>query len=169
MSSETMAAAAGQGKNAPAPAGRQADGAGLDEDDISGAFVLGMQNGLLRINNQTYYVKEISYDYPRRKLLRAIEVFAQGVKVRDIIVAMDDTMLGGAEDGFVVTRDRFYYREMWEPPQSFALKDIKGVGVDKGKVVVHAGGREHRFSFGFQTCAEMARALSTLMFLRSPN
>ena len=80
-------------------------------------------------------------DIPLKKSLPAIASYAHSITVSDIILLYDDTALGGAKDGFIITKDRFFLKESLERPKSIGSASIKSVdyhsGVMSKKIIIN--------------------------------
>lgn len=75
----------------------------------------------------------IKPNIPRQKALNAIEKYAKGVKANDIEILFDDTILGSAKRGFLVTNKAIYiYTDFKEAVYHYDIKDIKSIEVKNG-------------------------------------
>jgi hypothetical protein len=77
-------------------------------------------------------------DIPKRKLVGAINGYAQGVAEDDVLVLVDNTVFGGAGDGLLVSRDLFAAHDIMEPPVRVPIAEVRDVRLDSG---VFAGNR----------------------------
>ena len=64
---------------------------------------------------------------PALKLDGAIETYAEDIKKGDVLLLYDNTVLGGAQDGLLLTADAVYWRNMAEDPEHVRYADIKTV------------------------------------------
>lgn len=64
---------------------------------------------------------------PAKKALSAVESYAPNVAQADILVLVDDTVFGGAKEGFLITRDAIHVRNTAENPKRIALTDVRSV------------------------------------------
>lgn len=83
-----------------------------------------------------YYFKDQKiYFYPnipQAKLVNAISAYAPTVSPEDVIILQDDTLMGGSKEGILLTYDRIFFHELFSPPVSIALADIKSIAPIEG-------------------------------------
>ncbi|WP_346796053.1 hypothetical protein R5M92_11325 [Halomonas sp. Bachu 37] len=53
---------------------------------------------------------------PAKKLLNALS-YAPGVNPDEVLILVDDTVFGGAKDGFLVTREAIFCHEIMTPKE----------------------------------------------------
>jgi len=73
---------------------------------------------------------------PQRKLMGAIESRGAGLKPTDVVVLVDDTMMGGAGDGVIVTEQAMVIKEMFDDPSWIPMRMLKELTTRKGKFYV---------------------------------
>lgn len=66
-------------------------------------------------------------DIPENKLRAAINEYARGVSVDEVLLLVDDTVFGSATDGFLLTSDEIYSHQMAKDPEMMRFKDIHSV------------------------------------------
>lgn len=71
---------------------------------------------------------------PAKKSQGAISAYAQAVTPDQILVLVDDTVFGSATDGFLLTQDAVYARNMGENPRKLPLVDIETVAFNSGRL-----------------------------------
>ena len=78
---------------------------------------------------------------PEKKMLNAIQKYAPAVGVGDILVLVDDTVFGSANEGVLITKDMIYSNQKMERPVKFELNKIKNVtfvgGVMSQKIYIN--------------------------------
>lgn len=78
---------------------------------------------------------------PLKKCTPAMASYASVITARDIILLYDDTALGGAKDGFIITKDRFFLKEAFESPKSIGASSISSIdyqsGVMSKKIIIN--------------------------------
>jgi len=57
-----------------------------------------------------------------------------------ILVLYDDTLFGGAKDGFLITPERLCWKNIWEHPRQLAWPDIAPASILAGGGQVHIAG-----------------------------
>lgn len=72
---------------------------------------------------------------PEKKLKNAIRSFAPGIKAEDVLLLADDTVLGSAENGLLLTKDALYGKEIWEKPKKISLFRNTAVSVKESKTL----------------------------------
>jgi hypothetical protein len=71
-------------------------------------------------------------DIPRRKALGAISGYAPGVVEQDVLVLVDNTVFGGAGDGFIITPTLFAAHDMADSPVRIPISEVRDVRLDTG-------------------------------------
>jgi hypothetical protein len=51
-------------------------------------------------------------NFPARKLSNVLKTYAEGVSVHDVLMLFDNTVLGGAKEGFLLTDEALYWNNM---------------------------------------------------------
>ena len=64
--------------------------------------------GKYNMGNHIFIVGNLNAD----KLNNAKEKYASNMKIKDVLIQYDDTMWGGARDGFIMTGDTFYWHNL---------------------------------------------------------
>ncbi|SHN72595.1 hypothetical protein [Desulfovibrio litoralis] len=64
---------------------------------------------------------------PKEKLLNATKTYATRISSNDVLILLDDTLMGGAKEGMVLTRDSVFFHELLTDPVVFKMKDIDSV------------------------------------------
>jgi hypothetical protein len=67
---------------------------------------------------------------PTKKLNNAIKSYAQSLRHRDILALCDDTLFGGAEDGFIIARKGIFYKNLFEKPRCFLYTQLDSVYIN---------------------------------------
>ena len=118
-----------------------------------------------KINNEdkSYYIRVKSKGYfPKKKIQNAINKYAKSVNINDVLVFYDDTLLGSGTDGFCVTKDTFYYKEMLESPGFFDIHEIAKVNFDGKKIFVDTIKGRHSFNFSSLDNKELALSIEKI-------
>jgi hypothetical protein len=66
---------------------------------------------------------------PGKKLAGAISSYAKNVEPSEVLILIDNTVLGGAEDGVLVTRDAIYAKQSFENAKFLPLKVINSIEI----------------------------------------
>lgn len=66
-------------------------------------------------------------EIPEKKMLNAIQKYAPSVELGDILVLVDDTVFGSANEGVLITKDVIYSNRLMEKLIKFELNKIKNV------------------------------------------
>jgi hypothetical protein len=67
---------------------------------------------------------------PTKKLNNAINSYTQSLRHRDILALCDDTLFGGAEDGFIIARKGIFYKNLFEKPRCFLYTQLDSVYIN---------------------------------------
>lgn len=89
---------------------------------------------MLLSNCDNFYVGD---EIPRRKVMNAIESYANYVSRQDVLVLFDDTAFGSASDGFLMTSDAIYAKELFSDGVEINIEDIRDIGSDGKKLFVN--------------------------------
>ena len=72
------------------------------------------------------------------KIEKAIQAYAQKETPSSVICVFDDTFMGGAEDGFIVTNKTFYAHNAFSNEViKLPLKDFQSIIVQKGNLIIN--------------------------------
>ena len=96
---------------------------------------------------------------PRKKLDAAYET--HGRSISKVLVQYDDTLFGGADDGFVMTVTTLHWKNLAEDPKSLRWGDIDPAGVS-----VHEEGvtvRDHQIELVLEEAKPMRAGLARLI------
>ncbi|CAK7067068.1 MAG: hypothetical protein DELT_01689 [Desulfovibrio sp.] len=74
---------------------------------------------------------------PEQKLSNAINAYATRVPCEDVLVLLDDTMMGGAKEGMILTRDHVFFHEFLTDPVTVKLADIESVFAKDGSLFIN--------------------------------
>lgn len=74
-------------------------------------------------DNSIFFYPEI----PEKKMLNAIQKYAPSVEPADILVLVDDTVFGSANEGVLITKDYIYSNQKMEKPIKFELSKANNV------------------------------------------
>lgn len=74
-------------------------------------------------DNSVFFYPEI----PEKKMLNAIQKYAPSVELEDVLVLVDDTVFGSANEGFLITKDLICANQKMEKPIKFEFEKIKNV------------------------------------------
>lgn len=74
----------------------------------------------------------VAPNIPNDKLFNAISSYAMDVKKDRILILLDDTLMGSAKDGMLVSKDAVYIKEAFERYKKFEIKDIYIIYAKKG-------------------------------------
>ena len=84
--------------------------------------------------SNTFFIKP---DIPDQKISNAIKTYAQDAKKEDVLILIDDTFWGGAEDGTLLTYDTLYLHEKFQKPKSFPLSLINFIDNDGNDLYIN--------------------------------
>lgn len=105
--------------------------AGDDEDDEDWEWtdenIVAYAQELMGSHDALFYAPKIPAD--KLKSARATHR-ASLERDEQVLVLFDDTVFGGADDGFIVTSERFAWKNIMESPKSFAWDEIDADEVD---------------------------------------
>ncbi|WP_404343040.1 hypothetical protein [Vreelandella venusta] len=74
---------------------------------------------------------------PAKKLLNALS-YAPGVNPDDVLILVDDTVFGGAKDGFLVTQEAIFCHELMTPKKQISLHNIKEICIgEKTQILIN--------------------------------
>jgi len=96
-----------------------------------------LKEKLADIEGKTY----ISPNIPEKKLANAVKAFSYDGDEGAIIGILDNTMLGSAKEGVMLTGDRIFLKEAFEKPSTFNFSEINDV-VYEINVSVNSKGKE---------------------------
>lgn len=82
-------------------------------------------------------------DIPYSKSANVVDSYAKGVNVDEIILLYDDTALGGAKDGFIITSEKIYAHQFLMPPISINLNEIDFISTSDHDFLING---EKKFS-----------------------
>lgn len=72
-----------------------------------------------------------SPNIPRDKLNNAINSYAFGVNADDVLVLVDETLLGSGKEGMLITNKHIYIKETFESPKQYKLENIESIYAKK--------------------------------------
>jgi hypothetical protein len=64
-------------------------------------------------------------NFPARKLANVLKTYAEGVIANDVLLLFDNTVFGGAKEGFLMTDEALYWHNMKSP-----FKTLKFTALD---------------------------------------
>ncbi len=114
---------------APAPAREPRPG--VRTPTTPPATVEQIKAALGRVRDKRLFLGKAS---PSAKARNAIAAYATRVKPGDILLLYDNTLLGGARDGLLMTGAKVYWRNSWLSLGSKSYQNINKVDVDVSKV-----------------------------------
>lgn len=71
-------------------------------------------------------------DIPKTKLYNALTSFGWKIQPEDTILLLDDTILGSASEGIILTRNHFAWKEIYKRPQLIHLTSNISFSAQKG-------------------------------------
>lgn len=83
-------------------------------------------------------------DIPEKKMKNAIEAYASSVEKEDILVLIDNTVFGKADEGLLITKEMLYTRLAFENKIKIELSQIKNVSLVEGALscTLHINGNK---------------------------
>jgi hypothetical protein len=69
---------------------------------------------------------------PHKKLKKALDSYAKGIKEEDVLVLIDNTFFGSAKDGAILTPTTFYAYNFRKKSQFIELNEIKTMYLEEG-------------------------------------
>lgn len=84
-------------------------------------------------SNRLFLVPEIPYS----KSANVVDSYAMNIDVDEIILLYDDTALGGAKDGFIITNDRIYAHQFLMQPVSIKINEIDFITVSEHDFLIN--------------------------------
>jgi hypothetical protein len=85
-------------------------------------------------DTQTYVGSAI----PRNKLHNAVSAYAiYSLDAKDVLALYDDTLFGGAKDGFLLATEEILWRNLGDTPHTLSWSDLKRVGRSPSGVKVN--------------------------------
>ena len=100
----------------------------IDDDKIKEIF-----NKYSFDDLKVYFSPEI----PEKKLKNAIEAYAYDLEPDDVILLLDETLLGGAKEGMLVSSEAIYFHELLTKPVVVKIADIENVSTNDNSIVVN--------------------------------
>lgn len=79
----------------------------------------------------------IAPDIPKKKIGGAIEGYGAGVRARDVVALIDDTVFGGAKEGMLITENEILAKAILEPVSRVALDKIKEISAEGSRVYIN--------------------------------
>jgi hypothetical protein len=61
------------------------------------------------------------------KLTNALASYGQGASARSVVLFYDDTLFGGAREGFIITTKGVYWKNLFAPPETISFRNIRKV------------------------------------------
>jgi hypothetical protein len=74
-------------------------------------------------------------DLPARKLANVLKTYAEGVNTKDILLLFDNTLMGSANDGFLMTDEAIYWHNMKSPFKTLKLTALDHVMCERSVTV----------------------------------
>ena len=100
---------------------------------IGGDKIMAILNKYSFNDEDIYFAPEI----PEKKLKNAINAYAPGLKSDDVLLLLDDTLMGGAKEGALLSRGSIFFHELFSDPVTVKFSDIKDVSVKDTSIVVN--------------------------------
>lgn len=99
----------------------------MEECEILKNMILNLDgtSGLLNLDGVFIYP-----NIPSKKLTNAIKSYAGDIMPDDVMVLLDDTLFGSASEGLIATKDKLYFKEIFEKSNFVKLDNIKSINVD---------------------------------------
>lgn len=101
-------------------------------------------------------------DIPEGKLDHALGAYGEGLRRDDVLMLVDTTIMGGAKEGALLTRNELWTHELLEPANQWTYEELEDVHVDHGWLWCNDGRRLNLapISDDADTLVELLRALS---------
>lgn len=87
----------------------------------------------------------IAPNIPTTKLHNALESYANGVSPEDVLVLVDDTLLGGAKEGVIITKRKLFCKQFMQSPVAFALTAETKISLSYDRDLYVDGRKVHIF------------------------
>jgi hypothetical protein len=100
---------------------------------------------------------------PANKLHNALQSYGGEINGSDVLALHDQTVFGGARNGFLLTRRAIHWRHIAEEPGSLPFSEIKSVRKGPSTVKVN----EHEITVSDETAKALSRVLKEILSSRS--
>lgn len=94
------------------------------------------ERGDLYIKNEKNSTKAMT------KLISGLKSFGHGISINDVLIYYDATLFGGGDEGFILTKDRIYFKESFLKPDYERYKSITKVSMRNAGITIHMGERK---------------------------
>jgi hypothetical protein len=101
----------------------------------------------------------IAPDIPQKQLGNALQTYGLKPGAQDIVVLIDDTMLGSGKDGCLLCEDKLIVRESFSEPKFIDYASVKSLSVNGSKIAINGS---RTFSFQMPTASDMGAVFLVL-------
>ena len=74
---------------------------------------------------------------PEQKLLNALKAYATRISPEDVLVLLDDTLMGGAKEGMILTRDHVFFHEFLTDPITRNMSAIESISAKEDVLYIN--------------------------------
>ncbi|AER57025.1 hypothetical protein DSC_11905 [Pseudoxanthomonas spadix BD-a59] len=82
----------------------------------------------------------VAPDIPMKKVSGAIESYGDGLHWKEIVALIDDTVFGGAKEGFLITETELRFKALFMSPDIYKIEHIHDISSEGNRVCIN--GRE---------------------------
>jgi len=130
------------------------DNRSASQDEANSLFLAIEKSGLVsrgRIH--------IAPHIPQKQLGNALQAYGLKPGVHDIVVLIDDTMLGSGKDGCLLCEDKLIVRESFSEPKFIDYTSVKSLSVNGSKITIND---TRTFSFQMPAASDVSAVFSVL-------
>ena len=79
----------------------------------------------------------VSPHIPRKKLGGAIDSYGEGIRPKDVVALIDDTLFGGAREGILITESEIRFKGAFQPVDTRLLGCLKEISAERKYVYIN--------------------------------
>jgi len=95
------------------------------------------RDAILALSDHLVPALHFAPDIPEKKLLGALDSYGEGIAVEDVLVLVDDTVFGGAKEGFLITSEVIAAKQLMVSAVRFRLGKVRNIRIEKSKLLVN--------------------------------